>query len=105
MALETTTAAGGGASETIGPPTPSSYAVQATSLADVLAAIGGRDEAGHVGWVGDTHVRGEHRDRRSTPRSVNVDISIEMPSWTPPATMLPKARAEWTRWYAALAGP
>ena len=71
--------------------------------ADVLAAIGGRDEAGHVGWVETI------RTTRPTPApsrhgSVNVDISLEMPSWTPPATMLPKAKAEWTRWYAALAG-
>jgi len=101
QALETTTAAGGGASETIGPPTPSSYAIQATSLADVLAAIGGREEAGLVGWVATPNYAANTGTTVDTA-SVNVDISIEMPSWSPPATMLPKARAEWTRWYAAL---
>ena len=99
--LDTTAAAGASASETIGPPTPSTYAVQASNLADVLAAIGGRDEAGHVGWAA-TPTYAANTNTKVDTANVNVDISIEMPSWTPPASMLPKARAEWTRWYAAL---
>ena len=101
QALDATTGGGGGASETIGPPTPSSYAVTASSLADVLAAIGGRDEAGHVGWVA-TPTYAANMGTTVDTASVNVDITIEMPSWSPPSTMLPKAKAEWARWYAAL---
>jgi hypothetical protein len=101
QALDTTTAGGGGASETIGPPTSSSYAVTGSSLADVLAAISGRDEAGHVGWVATPKYAANTGTTVDTA-SVNVDITIEMPSWTPPTKMLPKAKAEWTRWYAAL---
>ncbi len=101
VALDTTATAGAGASETIGPPTPSTYPVQASSLADVLAAIGGREEAGQVGWAAKPDYKASTGTKVDTA-SVNVDISIEMPSWSPPSTMLPKARAEWTRWYAAL---
>lgn len=99
--LDTTTAGGGGATETIGPPTSANYALSGSSLADVLAVISGRDEAGHVGWVATPKYAANTGTTVDTA-SVNVDITIEMPSWTPPTTMLPKARAEWTRWYAAL---
>jgi Bacterial protein of unknown function (DUF922) len=101
QALDTTTAGGGGATETIGPPTSSSYAVTGSSLADVLAAISGRDEAGHVGWEAIPKYAANTGTKVDTA-SVNVTITIDMPSWTPPATMLPRAKAEWTRWYAAL---
>jgi len=102
QALDTTAAGGGGgATETIGPPTSANYAVTGSSLADVLAAISGRDEAGHVGWVATPKYAANTGTTVDTA-SVNVDITIEMPSWTPPTTMLPKAKAEWTRWYAAL---
>jgi predicted secreted Zn-dependent protease len=33
---------------------------------------------------------------------ITADITLEMPAWTPPTTMLPKAKAEWRRAYAAL---
>jgi hypothetical protein len=99
--LDTTGAGGGGATETIGPPVSSSYAVTASSLADVVSDIGGRDEAGHVGWEATPNYAANTGTKVDTA-SVNVGITLEMPSWTPPATMLPKARAEWTRWYAAL---
>jgi len=96
-----TAAAGGGATETIGPPTSSTYAVGASNLADVVAVIGGRDEAGHVGWV-ESMSSSANTGPTVDTANVNVDITLEMPSWTPPSAMLPKARAEWTRWYAAL---
>jgi hypothetical protein len=88
------------ATESVGPVTESSYAVEASTLADVAAAIGGRSEAGHVGWVPalDFH----QTDGRIDSVTINVTIDLQMPSWSPPASMLPKARAEWTRWYAAL---
>ena len=101
QSLDTTGGGGGGATETIGPPVPSTYAVTATSLADVVADIGGRDEAGHVGWLATPKYAASTGPKVDTA-SVNVDITIEMPSWSPPSTMLPKARAEWARWYAAL---
>jgi hypothetical protein len=86
--------------ETVGPVSESSYAVSASSLADVVGVIGGRDEAGHVGWVPtmDFH----QTDGTIDSVTINVSIDLEMPAWSPPASMLPKARAEWTRWYAAL---
>jgi predicted secreted Zn-dependent protease len=92
--------AGTGATETIGPATESGYAVTGSSLADVEAFISGLPEAGRVDWA-------EGMDYHQTDGiidsvTVTVGITLEMPSWSPPSTMLPKARAEWTRWYAAL---
>lgn len=86
--------------ETVGPVVESSYAVVASSLADVVAVIGGRAEAGHVGWspTWDFH----QTDGTIDSVTISVGIDLEMPSWSPPAAMLPRARAEWTRWYAAL---
>lgn len=86
--------------ETVGPVSESSYEVSASSLADVAAVIGGRPEAGHVGWVPSL----DFHQTDGTIDSVTIDVSIDlqMPSWTPPSTMLPKARAEWARWHAAL---
>jgi hypothetical protein len=88
------------ATESVGPVAESSYAVEASTLAEVAAAIGGRPEAGHVSWVPtlDFH----QTDGRIDSVTINVSIDLQMPSWSPPASMLPKARAEWTRWYAAL---
>ncbi len=99
--LDVKTGAGGGATETIGPPSSSTYAITASSLDDVSAVISARDEAGHVGWVEDMAASGSNGSTLDIV-SVTVTISLEMPSWTPPATMLPRARAEWSRWYAAL---
>jgi hypothetical protein len=88
------------ATESVGPVSESGYAVEASSLADVAAAIGGRSEAGHVGWG---PAFGYHQtDGRIDSVTITVTIDLQMPSWSPPAAMLPKARAEWTRWYAAL---
>lgn len=99
VALDSTS--GGGATEVIGPETSSTYAVAASSLADVAAVIGGRDEAGHVGWVEQMSSSANTGPTVDTV-SVTVDIDLEMPSWSPPSAMLPRARGEWTRWYAAL---
>jgi hypothetical protein len=86
--------------ETVGPVAESSYRVTASSLADVAAVLGGRDEAGHVGWVPTLELH--HTDGRIDSVTINVSIELEMPSWSPPSSMLPRAQAEWTRWYAAL---
>jgi hypothetical protein len=99
--LDTKAAAGAGATETIGPPTSADYSVTASSLEDVLDAISARDEAGHVGWV-ESMTSTANTGPTVDTANVTVTISLEMPSWTPPATMLPKAKAEWTRWYGAL---
>jgi hypothetical protein len=99
--LDTKAAAGAGATETIGPPTPADYTVTASSLEDVLDAISARDEAGHVGWV-ESMTSTANTGPTVDTSNVTVTISLEMPSWTPPSTMLPKAKAEWTRWYGAL---
>lgn len=86
--------------ESVGPVVESGYAVSASSLADVVAVLGGRAEAGHVGWgpALDFH----QTDGIIDSVTISVSIDLEMPSWSPPAAMLPRARAEWTRWYAAL---
>ncbi len=86
--------------EVIGPPAPSSYAVSALSLADVAAQMSARDEAGHVGWSLDMNFTAPKGPVETV--TLTAAITLEMPAWTPPATMLPKARAEWNRWYAAL---
>jgi hypothetical protein len=89
-----------GATETVGPETSSFYPVAATSLEDVSNQISGRDEAGHCGWVESMDFR--QTGGKITAIVVTVTIDVEMPSWTPPPSMLPKAKAEWDRWYAAL---
>lgn len=90
-----------GATEAIGPERLSTYEVKATTLAGVAEELGGREEAGHVGW---TLQWSSTTNSKSVIDSVNVtaDITLEMPRWTPPASMLPKARAEWSRAYGAL---
>ncbi len=100
--LDTSSAGGGGgATEVVGPPVISNYSLNAADLADVASIVAGRDEAGHVGWSEDMSASGTPGKGMDTV-SVKVDIALQMPSWDPPATMLPKARAEWDRWYAAL---
>ncbi len=89
-----------GSTEAIGPETNSSYPLTATSLNDVAPLISGPGEAGKTTW-------GPHLDYRTTgSRMTSVKITawinVEMPAWTPPPSMLPKAKAEWNRWYAAL---
>jgi Bacterial protein of unknown function (DUF922) len=92
--------AASGAVEAIGPPTSTTYDITATTLADAAAAISSRSEAGHVGWVLDWKYTAGKGVIDTV--SVTADITLEMPAWTPPSTMLPRARAEWNRWYAAL---
>lgn len=96
--LDTTPAPG--ATETIGPESLTTYAVAASSLADVTTAIAARPEAGRVGWATDLRYGASGRSVDAV--EVTVTIDLEMPDWTPPPTMLPRARAEWDRWYAAL---
>jgi hypothetical protein len=89
-----------GATEEIGPETNTSYPLTASNLNAVAPLISGPDEAGKTTW-------GPHMDYRSTGAkmtSVKITawINVEMPAWTPPPSMGPKAKAEWDRWYAAL---
>lgn len=99
-ALPLDTGAAPGVTERVGPVTESGYRVEASTLADVAALIGGRAEAGHVGWVPSLDFH--QTDGRIDSVVVSVPIDLEMPVWSPPAGMLPRARAEWARWYAAL---
>lgn len=89
-----------GATESIGPETSSSYPLAAVSLGDVANQVSGRDEAGKCAW-GETW-NYKAMGGKINAVTVTVTISVEMPSWTPPPSMLPKAKAEWDRWYAAL---
>ncbi len=94
------TAPAPGATETIGPEVATSHPVAATSLADVATALAARPEAGHVAWSADMRFGASAGAIDAVEVSVTIDL--EMPDWTPPPTMLPRARAEWHRWYAAL---
>ncbi len=98
--LDTPVAAAAGATEQIGPETSSTYDVAGTTLADVAAALEARPEAGHVEWAPKLDFT--TADGVIDSVRITADITLEMPAWTPPTTMLPKARAEWTRWYGAL---
>jgi hypothetical protein len=89
-----------GAKEAIGPPVRSSYGVTGTTLRDVATAIGGRAEAGRVRWRTSLSFSAP-RGRIESVR-VTANVTLEMPAWTPPPAMLPRARAEWHRWYSAL---
>ncbi|MFN8518229.1 MAG: DUF922 domain-containing protein [Chloroflexota bacterium] len=88
------------ATESVGPVAESGYEVVASTLADVAAAIGGRPEAGQVSWAPSLDFH--QTDGIIDSVTISVAIELQMPSWAPPSTMLPKARAEWSRWYAAL---
>jgi predicted secreted Zn-dependent protease len=90
----------GAVTETIGPSVESSWSIAASSLADAAAVISGRDEAGHVGWSLDMKYTATKGPIDSV--TLTASITLEMPEWTPPPSMLPKAKAEWARWYAAL---
>jgi hypothetical protein len=89
-----------GSVEAVGPTTNSSYGLAAVSLSDVASQISTRDEAGQCGWAESWDYKA--LGGRITAVSVTVTINIEMPAWTPPPSMLPKAKAEWERWYGAL---
>lgn len=90
-----------GATEEVGPATSSSYSVAALSLSDVASQLSSRDEAGYCGWKEAwTYKTGS--TGRITAVKVKVKIDIEMPAWTPPPSMLPRAKAEWERSYQAL---
>jgi Bacterial protein of unknown function (DUF922) len=90
-----------GATEEVGPTTNSSYPVSAVSLSDVASQLSSRDEAGYCGWKESWNYK-TGATGRITAVKVTMKIDIEMPAWTPPPSMLPKAKAEWTRAYAAL---
>jgi hypothetical protein len=90
-----------GATEEVGPSTSSSYGVAAVSLSDIASQLSSRDEAGHCGWKESWTYKTSPTGRINAVK-VTVAIDIEMPAWTPPPSMLPKAKAEWERSYAAL---
>lgn len=89
-----------GATETIGPETMSTYTPSATTLAALATQLEARDEAGHVDWA--LSMTNAAPTGVITAVNITADITLEMPAWSPPATMLPKAKAEWSRAYAAL---
>lgn len=89
-----------GASEVIGPTVSSFYSLTAVSLSGAAAQLSMRPEAGHVDWALDMKYAAPKGPIETV--AITAAITLEMPSWTPPTTMLPKARAEWNRWYAAL---
>jgi hypothetical protein len=90
-----------GATEEVGPSTSSSYGVAAVSLSDIASQLSSRDEAGHCGWKESWTYKTSPTGRINAVK-VTVAIDIEMPAWTPAPSMLPKAKAEWERSYAAL---
>jgi hypothetical protein len=90
-----------GATEEVGPTTSSSYAVAATSLSDIASQLASRDEAGYCGWKEAWNYK-TGPTGRITAVKVTVKLDIEMPAWTTPPSMLPKAKAEWERSYQAL---
>jgi hypothetical protein len=94
------TAGSEAATEAIGPATFSSWPVAASSLAEAADAISAQDEAGRVGWSLDMKYTASRGPIDSV--AITAAITLEMPDWTPPPAMLPRAKAEWERWYAAL---
>lgn len=94
------TAAASSTTETVGPPAESSYAVTASTLDDVSSALEAMPEAAKVEWIPKKDYNFE--GTKVTQVTVDVKITLEMPAWTPPATMGPKSKAEWTRFRAAL---
>jgi hypothetical protein len=90
-----------GATEEVGPATSSSYSLAAVSLSDIAGQLASRDEAGYCGWKESWNYKTSPGGKISAVK-VRVEIDIEMPAWTPPPSMLPRAKAEWERSYAAL---
>jgi hypothetical protein len=86
--------------ESVGPVAETGYPVEGSSLEDVATVIEGQPEAGHVAWAPAFEFT--QAGGRIDSVTINVAIELQMPSWSPPAEMLPRARAEWDRWYAAL---
>ncbi|MCY7418915.1 MAG: DUF922 domain-containing Zn-dependent protease [Chloroflexi bacterium] len=92
---------GGGATEVVGPPVVTNHALSASGLIDIASIMSGRSEAGKVGWSEEMSATGPAGKGMDTV-SVVVKITLDMPTWDPPSSMLPLARAEWERWLGAL---
>jgi predicted secreted Zn-dependent protease len=92
---------GGKAAEKIGPVSMKTYSLSAKTLSEVCDEISGQPEAGQVSWE-PVYKTVHDDDGKITAATVTVKITMELPSWTPPSTMGPKAKAEWNRWKAAL---
>jgi len=90
----------GAVSEQIGDAQERPYTVVANDLAGVARAIRARTEAGKVSWSPtiDWAADGGQVNRVD----LTVDITLDMPEWSPPESVGPLARAEWTRWREAL---
>ena len=83
------------------PAKASTYPLSGSTLQDIADQIKGQKEAGKVEWSptmgGTTAPNGKLIDA-----TVDVNLTILMPDWTPPQSMGPKSKAEYARWYKAL---
>jgi len=87
----------------IAPTTTTQYDVSGATLADVVGAISGRDEAGHCDWAWPS-MDFEAASDDGFPRvlRISMTVSIEMPRWVERDTASPAEQREWDRFYRAL---
>jgi predicted secreted Zn-dependent protease len=87
----------------ISPTTTTHFDLDVPTLADVVASLQGRDEAGHCDWAFlPWESSGVTRDGTAREINLTIQITIEMPRWTHRDTARAAERTEWDRFYEAL---
>lgn len=86
----------------IAPTTVTHYDVAGATLAEVVAALSGREEAGDCRW--DLSFRYDSVNSRGLPVGLVVEgtMTIEMPRWTGYASAPAAHQSEWDRFYRVL---
>lgn len=87
----------------IAPTTMTDSDVSGATLADVVAVLSGRDEAGHCTWDWPTwDFEAVSDDGHPRVLRMSMTVTIEMPRWVERGTASPAEQAEWDRFYRAL---
>jgi predicted secreted Zn-dependent protease len=87
---------------TMGQAAWSTYDVSGATLADIVSALEGSDEAGSTDWHGSTYTSHHGEDGQVTSVDVQVQITVSMPHWVERAQAPHAEQVEWDRFVAAL---
>ncbi len=90
----------GSVTEKIGPASVKERGLSAKTLADLVDKFADMASAGHVQWAPVYSCT--PKGGPLTGVAITVPITMEMPKWSPPPTVGPKAIAEWKRAKEAL---
>lgn len=89
------------ATTTISTPRQASYTINAKTLEEAAAVVSQREEAGLTEWFPNLSYK--TKDGVITSATVTVNLTVTMPNWPGAAKLSKAAKAEWGRFYRALA--